>query len=211
MLARKNLNWMSLRGILLITIVGVPSSSSFCPGGFRPPSPYHPRRPPLGHLPRSSLKLLAVGDYDGYHDEYDEEEDAEDRGDDGSTSGSGSLDGMLRGVGSTKDGNLDFNFNSGGSSGRDSGGFNPLSYAKSGAGQRHGKGLSYDTQTSLRRAKMLELTGELLRAVDGAPEGKERDEMAREVLDRYQALLLQPLEDSEAVLVSVRAFKRSRV
>jgi hypothetical protein len=91
--------------------------------------------------------------------------------------------------------------------------FNPLNYARSGgsgSGSPSSSSSLYDTRISLRRMKMVELTDELFEIVDSGPKmnEKERTDMTRVVLDRYRDFLLEPLEDNEAVLVSVCVYDK---
>jgi hypothetical protein len=68
--------------------------------------------------------------------------------------------------------------------------FNPFSYTASSSSSR----LEYTTRINLRKTRMQELTSTLLNSLGNAME-------TQQVLEDYRDFLLEPLEDSQAVLV----------
>lgn len=91
-----------------------------------------------------------------------------------------------------KGGILDDTEGGDGDGGVDFANFNPLKYRASGGGINKSS-----QQISLRQTTMAELTNKLLDTVVG-------DAVAtRSILEEYQDFLLEPLEDQEAVLVSI--------
>lgn len=210
--ARRTTDGINLPLILLLAALGVSSLSSSSPpssvDGFRPtPPPHYDGRPRHRHHPaRSERRLRPPGpllESSGGGDGQDTPGDTTAGG--GAVGGGSSLDSLDsilgRAGGGSRDGPLGFPGGGGGEGGGER--FNPLSYARSGTGRRGGGG---GATISVRKTRMMELTGELLNAVDagnredgGAAAARAR---ARQILDRYRDFLLEPLEDDEAVLVS---------
>ena len=79
----------------------------------------------------------------------------------------------------------------GGGGGIDFRNFNPL---KQSAGNIANMP-SFNTQISLRKVQMQEMTGELLNVVGN-------EDMTNQILNRFKDFLLQPLEDPDTILVS---------
>lgn len=81
----------------------------------------------------------------------------------------------------------------GGGGGIDFRNFNPLKQS----GGNIANMPSFNTQISMRKVQMQEMTGELLNVVGN-------EDMTNEILNRFKDFLLQPLEDPDTILVSDR-------
>lgn len=91
---------------------------------------------------------------------------------------------MIGGSGSDNNGEVDFDT------------FNPLKPFQKAPGNPTKRATYTDTHISMRKVIMQELTGKLLSAVES------KDEL-QSILREYREFLLEPLEDQEAVLVSI--------